>query len=391
MVLGASVALGGGFQLNEHGARAMAQGGAFAARAYDPSAIYFNPAGLAFQQGRSFYLGTTFIMPKVSFYGPLQNNSIEETKMNDQTFTPINLYGTYEVSDKIHVGIGVYNPYGLGTEWPDDWVGKFLTTKIDLQSFYISPTIAYKVSDQLAVGAGFNYVTGSVTLKRIVSDPFDPHAETTIDLSATGMGFNAGAIFKVTKELSAGASYRSSVKLDAKGTANFDPARPIYPIGDANATITLPATAFAGLAYKVMDNLEIEGDLQYIWWSSYKELAIEFKADPSKNVTSPKNYRDTYILRVGGEYTMDDLQIRAGYLQDRTPVKGAYVDPLLPDANRNGYNIGLGYKISETFNVDVSYLFLKFAQRKVTGTVADFDGTYNSTANLVGFDLAIHY
>ena len=390
MSLGTAAAFAGGFQLNEHGARAMAQAGAFAARAYDGSAMYFNPAGLAFQKGRSVYLGATMIIPEVSFYGPLQDNSNEETKMVDQKFTPINLYGTYEISDQFHFGIGVNNPYGLGTEWPDDWAGRFISTKIDLQSFFISPTLAYKVNDQLSVAAGYNYVTGDVTIKRVVSDPFDPHAMVTIDLTSTGSGFNAGAMYKYSKELSVGASYRSSVKLDAKGTANFDPARTAYPIGDASASIELPATAFVGLAYQPMANLELEGDYQYVGWSSYKELVVTFAKDNSQSV-SPKNYRDTYILRFGGEYTMNAFQFRAGVLLDHSPVTGKYVEPLLPDANRTGISAGVGYKLTESINVDLAYMFLKFDQRKATNTAVNFDGTYNSIANLIGLNFGIQY
>jgi long-chain fatty acid transport protein len=310
--------------------------------------------------------------------------------MVDQTFTPINLYGTYQVDDRIHVGIGVNNPYGLGTEWDENWPGKFITTKIDLMSFFISPTIAYKINDELSVGAGFNYVTGDVKIRKF-EHTFDPAAKVSIDLSGTGYGYTAGVIYKITKEISVGASYRSSVKLDAKGTANFDPPRTAYPIGDASASLELPATGFVGVAYKPIENLEVEADYQYIGWSSYDKLTIEFKANPTKNTTAPKNYRNTYILRLGGEYTMGDVQLRAGYLADRTPVKGAYVDPLLPDANRNGANLGVGYKFNEMFSVDVAYMFLKFDQRKVTGTVVNFDGTYNQSANLIGVNLLIHY
>src|SRR5512135_1746967 len=84
----AAAAFGGGFQLNEHGARAMAQAGAFAARAYDPSAMYFNPAGLAWQDMPAFYGGVTAIIPTTSFYGPLQNNSNQMTEAPAQFFNP---------------------------------------------------------------------------------------------------------------------------------------------------------------------------------------------------------------------------------------------------------------------------------------------------------------
>jgi len=383
------IALGGGFQLNEHGARAMAQGGAFAARADDPSAIYFNPAGLGFQ-GSSVYLGTTFIMPKITFYGPTDISTTKETKMVDQTFTPINIYGTYELTDNIHIGIGVNNPYGLGTEWPAHWIGQTKTQKTDLASYFITPTIAYKVSDQFSIGAGFNYVTGKVTMKIATPIPFDaPLPIVNLDLSATGVGFNAGLIYKFIPDLSLGISYRSSVKLDASGTAKFDPNYTILalPNGDATASITLPATGFVGVACGVTKNLEVEADYQYVGWSSYKELAIGFKADPTKNEVMTKNYQDTYILRLGAEYTINNVQLRAGYLYDHSPVLTEYVDPMLPDANRNGYNVGIGYKICERWRVDASYFFLKFDQRKAVNTVINFDGIYNMTATLIGIDI----
>jgi long-chain fatty acid transport protein len=386
-------AFAGGFQLNEHGSRAMAQGGAWAARAYDGSAIFFNPAGLAFQKGTSIYLGSTIIMPTATFFGPLP--SVKETKMVDQVFPPINVYASYALNDNLVLGLGVNNPFGLGTEWPDNWVGNQLSVKVDLKSFFFTPTLAYKLSDQLSVGGGVNIVTGEVTLSRY----YIPGVKVELDLSATGYGFNLGALYKVTPEISVGASYRSSVKLDATGTALFTPDIPnTTPSGDAAASLELPSTAFFGVAYKVMDNLEIEADYQYVGWSTYKELLIEFKKDPSKNSKNPKDYENTYIIRVGGEYTMDAYQFRAGYLYDNSPVATKHVDPLLPDANRNGFNVGLGYKVNENLSFDVSYLYLAFDQIKAVGTdfdnngnpgqtYGDFDGTYNAAANLFGFNI----
>lgn len=395
-LLATAIALGGGFQLNEHGARAMAQGGAFAARANDASAIFFNPAGLA-GVGNSVYFGATFIMPKATFFGPIRNandpNIQNETKMVDQTFTPINVYGTYAVTSDLHVGLGVMNPYGLGTEWDPQWVGKYITTKIDLQTFYFTPTVAYKITDQLAVGVGANIVTGGVKLSR-AKNVINTDTKVTLDMTAkTAYGFNVGVQYKATQDVTLGVSYRSTVKMDASGPATFDPNFTIVNVVNDNvsASLELPATGFVGVAYKVMPNLEVEADYQYIGWSSYKELNINFQNDPTKNVISPKNYKDTYMIRVGGEYTLEALKLRAGYLYDHSPVDAAYVEPLLPDANRNGFNIGAGYQITSALSVDVSYLFLKFDQRKAENTAIQFDGTYNMTANLFGIDFGYSF
>lgn len=388
LLLASAPAFAGGFQLNEHGARAMAQGGAWAARAYDGSAIFFNPAGLGFQTRNSLYIGSTIIMPTATFNDV--NRANKKTDMVDQVFTPINVYGTYRINDDINVGLGINNPYGLGSEWPATWDGRKISVKVDLMSFFFSPTVSYKVNDQLSLGLGANIVTGNVSINRVVDvPPLFAEPTVTLDLSAMGYGFNIGALYKFTPEISVGASYRSAVSLDATGTAKFTNNNTLLnlPEGDAAASLTLPATAFIGVAVKPMENLEVEADYQFVGWSSYDKLVIEFKKDPTKNSTADKKYEDTYIIRVGAEYTMDAFQFRAGYLYDHSPVLPKYVDPMLPDANRNGLNVGVGYKFSENLTLDLSYLNLLFDQAKAEGTDNGFDGTYDANANLFGFNV----
>ncbi len=385
-------ALGGGFQLNEHGARAMAQAGAFTARAYDPSAMYFNPAGLAWQDMPAFYGGVTAIIPTVSFYGPLQDNSNQKTEAPAQFFNPINFYFVFPALEKLHMGVGVNNPYGLGSKWPDTWVGRYLTTNVELQTYYFSYSASYKIADDLAVAAGFSYVLGTVTLDRAVAIPLlasggDPRVH--LDMSGTSAGWNVGVLYKFDDQLSFGATYRSSVKMDANGTATFNPYYGTLhlPQGGVSASITLPATGYLGVAYAINSDIQIEADYQFIGWSAYDQLAFTFQADGSK-VIQPKHYNDTYILRLGGEYKWsDDLRLRAGYYYDHSPVDAAYVDPMLPDANRSGLNVGFGYNFTKNFNVDVAYLFILFNERKAENTVINFDGTYHTRVNLIGVDL----
>jgi len=394
LVVSASSLYAGGFQLNEAGARAMAQANAFAARANDASAIFFNPAGIAFQPGHSVLFGTTIVAPSVSFYGPIVDGNdpaiSTESKLNKQIFPPINVYGKFQITDDLHAGIAINNPFGLGTEWPEDWVGRFITTKISLETFFITPTVAYKLTDRLSIGGGMNYVFGSVLIKRAVSvtSVYVPESPiVTIDMSASGgIGWNVGAKYILSDDISLGASYRSAVTIDAEGTADFTPnyAALKLPVGDASASLTLPATGFAGISYKVMKNLEIEADYQFIGWSSYDTLAVDFAADASKRSASPKMYEDTYILRFGGEYTMDDWQFRAGYYFDHSPVQTEYLEPILPDSDRHGFNIGAGYSFTKNLRMDMSYMFLKGVQREAVGTEINFNGTYNTYVHLLG-------
>ena len=402
----------GGFQLNEHGARAMAQGGAFCARASDASALYFNPAGLSFQRGFQVMGGATLIMPSYTFYGPSNLQRNDKWEMESQLFYPPNLYITNTWNDGLlsgfAAGIGLNVPFGLGTRWADDWIGKAVTREIELQTFYITPTVSYAINDMIAVGAGANIVLSNVNLRRAVPN-FSP--EMGLELEGTGktaVSWNAGLMFRPMDDVSIGLTYRSNTPIDFEGTASFI-SRPnsvaaLFPGGDVLTGIDLPATWYAGVAWMPMENLELEFDYQGIGWSSYDKLTIDFVNDATTDpvikqadVTSPKNYEDAFILRFGGEYTLPllGLKLRAGYFYDSNPVPDAHLEPLLPDADRHGLNIGAGFNLGSNLTVDVAYLNLMFLNRTTTATSAPdgvyLDGTYTGNAQLFGLDITYRF
>ncbi len=372
----------------------MAQAGAFAARASDASAVYFNPAGLAFQMHNSVYLGSTVIAPDIDFYGPSNLGSNKKTSMVSQFFTPVNAYIHYGISEDLHIGFGIFNPFGLGTEWDPQWEGRRINIKADLQTFSFTPTVAYKVSDNLSLGFGMNIITGSVKLKQEVAGVPVGNTPPIVELELTGnnIGFNAGLLYKFSETESFGASYRSGTKVEGTGSATFTPNYPSLnlPQGDVSGNLELPATAFIGFSGSPMENLVVEVDYQYIGWSSFKELKIDFKKDQSSTI-QPKNYENTYIVRAGGEYSMDELKLRAGYLFDNSPVPQKYVDPILPDADRHGWNLGAGFNIAESVSIDAAYLFLKVRQNTVTNTETAFDGTYNAIAHLFSINIGYSF
>src|SRR5690606_33700655 len=84
---------------------------------------------------------------------------------NDPSFVP-HVYATYGFNERFAAGLGVYVPYGLGTQWPLDFDGRFLGFDNSLQSIYVQPTVAYRITEQLSVGAGFTYVIAGVELNR---------------------------------------------------------------------------------------------------------------------------------------------------------------------------------------------------------------------------------
>lgn len=413
----ASVAFAGGFQLNEVGARAMGMGGAFAAQANDLTALYFNPAGLAYQKGFGAYLGATMILPKSS--NTLTATGVA-TDMVSQTFFPPNAYFGYGFDNGLAVAVGVFSPFGLGTEWPATWSGRYYAVKADLQAFMVNPTIAYKINEYLMVGAGVSWMYSKVKFNYNIATysallPGPPYVvpsatdgTVTLDANGNAFSFDVGAIAKPIPALSIGVSYRHTTKTDLSGDATFSSMQvlaPFFPGGTGAATIKFPNQIFAGIAYNVNDNLTLEFDYQWVGWSSYDSLIVQIPTGPVAPLPAPlggprplqtssraeKAWNDTYLLRFGGEYRMREWSFRLGFIYDATPQPNKTVEPLLPDANRVEGTVGVGYKFDRHWSVDVAYQFISFSDRTVTGTTTGdlnkFPGTYKNSANLIGLSV----
>ena len=390
-----------GFQLNEHGAKAMAMGGAFAGLANDLSAFYFNPAGLAFINGTNVAAGTALIAPSAAFRGPAP--AIDETKVNSKLFTPVHFYLSHQLSDKLVVGFALNNPFGLGTDWDENWVGRFMAIKTEVRVFAFHAVAAYKLLDNLSLSAGFQYNYADVEIsKKQKLAPFN--GEAYVDLKGTAksaFGFVLGALWKPTQALSVGVSYRSQVKhsfegdVVTTGPAQLSASLPNAPI---KADLTTPAQLTGGIAYKFTPSFVMTADFQYVWWTSYDYLTVKYASNDQVLTSSERLYKDVWIARLGAEYKYSkNLDIRAGFLYDKNPIEDNKLDPTLPDSDRLGFSAGLGYRLTDAISIDLAYLFLRFMERTITDSgesysgsgFAPMNGTYNSYANL--FSLTFNY
>ncbi|MCF6270814.1 MAG: outer membrane protein transport protein [Melioribacteraceae bacterium] len=386
-----------GFQINDQGARGMAMASAGAALAFDASTLFYNPAGLSQLSGTQIMFGTTLVKPSSSFRGV--SPEIDEVSKEPALFTPINLYVSHQLNDDWAIGFGVNNQFGLGSEWDENWIGRYLTIKTQLTTFYLTGGASYKFSDKLSVGLSASYVIGSVEiLRKSRLDPFD--ADATIDLSGTGNSFAyaLGLLYKPSDLISIGLNFRSTTKIEFSGSADItapSALKSLLPSGNITAPITLPLNATIGLALTPSDEWTITSAFQYVGWSSYDKMEVTFTdSDPDYVSTSLRNSEDSWIARLGAEYSMSsDLDLRGGLFYDKNPAQDEWLEPSLGDADRSGITLGVGYKVSSNITIDLAYMFVRFVERTITNSkvdytsgVAGFNGTYNSTANLLGIN-----
>lgn len=380
------VAYSNGFQINEQGAKALGMGGAFVAQADDPSAVYFNPAGITQLDKFQFSLGVSPIAPFATFKS---DQTGKETDAEKNVFYIPNFYATLKMTDSLSFGLGIFSNFGLATEWPKDWQGRYITggTKADIKSITINPNIAYKVFNNFSIAAGIDIQKMDITLENMLK--IVPYGSTYILLNSDGfsslegkddwaVGWNVAAHYKVTENWNIGASYRSKIKHKFKdGTLNMDlpagknlsdnstTAMSIQKSGSAD--LELPDIFYIGTSYK-LGKFTFELDGQWTGWSSYDKLRVDFK-DGSAPVEKPKKWKDVWAYRFGAQYKVNDiLSLRAGIIRDNSPIPDDTVDPLVPSGDRWLYALGFGLNFTN-WTFDFAYNYMDDEGRKFNNSV----------------------
>ncbi len=408
VVFSAELCSASGFALYESSARGNALAGAVVARADDPSALFFNPAGITQLPGLQMMAGATAIMPstKVTTYSP----KAVTTKTEDNTWIPPHLYATYQATDKVWLGLAVFSPFGLGTEFPSDWPGKYNSYEAVIKTFTINPNIAFKVNDKFSFALGLDLMSFDLDLKRkIDTKPFGGFGDVNRELEgdSLGMGFNVALHGRPFDWLKLGFSYRSQVTQHVTGDAKFlKPARfPNVPpfssaFNDTSASgsITLPDEFFFGAAFYPTKDFSVEVGAIWTRWSTYEALTISYGTPPlpggGRVYSDPKDWSDVWRPFIGFEYKAADwLDLRAGYAFDQEAVNQQYADYLVPANNRHLFSFGPGFHW-RNWSLDLSYTYLLITDRD--DVPAHEPGVLpssfsNGYANMVGVSLGYKY
>ncbi len=389
------MAMAGGYQVNLAGQRQIGMGHTGTGLALDNASIFFNPGAMSHIRENGVTIGGSAIFSKIAYRAIEPSNA--EARTDNPAGTPFQVYGTFGITEKLKAGLGVYTPFGSTVKWGNTWTGRFGLEQLKLSAIYIQPTLSYKISDKLGIGAGFTYVLGSVNLQRSipVQDQQGNYGHAELDGDATGVGYNLGIYFAPTEKISLGLSYRSRVDVDVEeGDATFRVPASLdarFPDTKFAASLPLPASLTLGIGIKPTDKLTLAVDVSHVGWSAYKSLRFDYEqpvngADFTENA---RNYEDSYIYRIGAEYNVTDaLALRAGAYYDSSPVEEGYLTPETPDADARGISGGIGYNLSEKLSIDASFLYINRKERTdLSDKSGGIGGTYKAVAYIPGIGL----
>ncbi len=417
----------GSFQLptdNAAGwARANAGGSLFA---NDPTAVYNNPAAMAFFTSPVMQVTGTAIRPSAKFQGEFkdqQGNPV--TGGNPDGFgkflTFPNMAFAAPINDRVALGGSLSVPFGLVSEYNPSWQGRYFGTKTSVQSIALSFSAGFKVNDQFSLGLGvvgqrtkaqlntFLDPTGTASAlfgAPIAGAPQSEDVQLNVTLKKSmAFGYFVGAEFKPSSQDSIGLSYHSRINqtlgghyrlygseagmgLIGLGPALFpDRGLPILNVdGDsANAVLNTPAFASLDWVHDVNDKFTLATSVKWTQWSNFANLTLTSQGNVL--VTLPQSYKNSFVFGLGGDYRVNDQwTLRAGIGYDQSPSNIVSRDPRIPDGSRRLLGVGFGYQASDRMVVDFGYQhqFVKDAQVRMTNQLGLGAGTMDGKFKVHG-------
>jgi long-chain fatty acid transport protein len=409
----------------------------------DGSSMFFNPAGIAHLENKVVNAGVTFIAAGGNF---THQETGERDDLNRTAIPVPTFYLGIPLKNRLALGLGVFAPYGLETEWDETAQGRFLGYNSKVAAIYIQPTVAYKVNDWLSIGGGVDFNVVSVELKQHLdlSEQIVPgsslsfaafgvpnrtdFADAQLEGHGTTIGYNLGIMAKATDWISFGVRYLSrqkatidggEVKISQIETDLFVPVDVPLPTGtvpagtpvdalvaplfadggtlsdqSANTVLRFPEQLVLGTALQVSPQIKLLLDYQYTNWAVFEALPIEFERIGT--VTLQENFVATHGLRLGGEYAFSgDTQLRLGFLTHGAAAPAETVTPNLPEGPRSEITLGFGTKITKGLRFDFAYQYIDQANRRgrstdggtETPTAGVNDGLFEFDAHLFGLSL----
>lgn len=322
-------------------------------------------------KGRQLSVAIHAIDPSSSFHN---TNSVkagaaplgdEGGDIGDLALIP-NIYYSQEIQPSLFMGISVNTPFGLKTEYDNQWIGRFQALKSELKTININPSIAYQVNDKLAIGGGISAMWAQAELSKALNTGTGDTVKVKGD--DWGFGFNLGAIYQATPDTRLGLAYRSEVKqkLDGTSSSSFKgaDANPLTSLNTGiKADLTLPESLSLSALSHLNAKWDIMADVTWTGWSKFQDLKIVRDNGSTLNDTT-ENWHDTMRYSVGVSYQYNDkLKLRSGVAFDEEAIDDQYRTARIPGNDRTWLAFGASWQAFEHDTIDIGYahLFIKDA------------------------------
>jgi long-chain fatty acid transport protein len=390
--------------------------------ATNPTALYYNPAGIGFAEGAQLYLDGQLALRSFKWTHAQGEGDVAEPTgfdgANYGTASAFNVFGGPMAGASIHVGdfafgVAGYAPFGgqvhfdrmerfASTMYPGaaDGVARWHGYEASAMTIYGTLGAAYRIGP-LSMGASGNLILSSMTLHRAQSlsgnagiNDLDSEGRTHLDASGVHASFGLGALFEaIENTLWLGLSYQAQpglgeMVLHGKLRVVQSVVEPGEP-GEQEVDVhqALPDVYRLGARFRASNKVELRLAADLTRWSLMQTQCVGIQgqrcavtpdggAAPNSGVVLNSNrfWQDSIGVRAGGSYWLvSTFEAFLGLGYETAAAPDTTLDPVLADANNLSVTAGGRLQFADTWFAALSYTHLQFFTRDNTGksTLAD--------------------
>jgi len=352
--LGSETAFAGGFTNNSVGSKSILMGAAFTGIADDASAVFFNPAGLAFPARRGWNSDTYAMYGLTGF--EYERNGVKD-KSDEQFLIPGFLVA--RSGARWSFGVGMYTPWaGGGTDYKN-----FQDSGYDYKNASAftacTPAVAYKIRPDLSVGASLSVFYGVMKLK--YQDPVTLNPVKADYSGIAGVSGQIAFMYVPVETFKIGFSARSKFPVDLHGDMRIAGVK-----HQSRVEFDLPPVFSLGVGYKPWSGVTLGLETTYLMYGNLDEITFDTDDLPTNEV--PTHYKDTWEFKVGGEYwATERLAVRAGFFFTEGATKLEYLSPASNDLDLLIPGGGLAYRVTDALEVSVGLTYIYGLTREHAG------------------------
>lgn len=358
----------GGFAIREQSA--YGQGSSFAGIAAGGalSAMFWNPAIITQYKGKTVEQDVAGILPSASHSYTTATLAGIPAFANAPGNSGISAlvpsgYSSWQLNDRFWVGMSVNAPFGLGVRFPHQWAGSAYGQSSKVETYNLSPTVAYKINDMISVAFGVQAQYMKVSYDAFLA--VNPLIG-AVNGAGWGWGWTAGVTLTPLPKTVIGIGYRSAIDQKINGSLDVPAGIPFTTRGSVNLTLSLPDMITVGLRQGIGDRFTLLAGVEWANWSRIGTASLLQPNGSSATiggtaVNFPFQYSDGWFYSLGGEYALNPAwTVRAGIAYEKSPITDNVRTPRLPDNDRMWYSVGATYKPASLrgFTFDAGYSFI---------------------------------
>ena len=372
----AQTAYAGGLYLYETGIPDVSTAFAgLAARAEDASTAFSNPAGMTRLTGTQMLVGIQPLIIEAEFDPGSGTTAGGGDGGNAGGIMPAGgSYFVFDTSEKCKIGLSLNSFAGLGLDYDDDWAGRYYVQNTVLTTFALSPSIGFRVSDKLSLGAAVHFVYGSTETKVAVNNvlPALPDGSMKIEDTTFGIGGRLGVLVEPRSDLRIGLVYQTPIQLDFSDSPDFDNLGPglafLAPraLDTIDMSMTLPQQVMASVMFQATDKLDLMANVGWQDWSEFGQDIVSVHTAGQNELTTSIDYDDTWHFAVGARYALTpQWRVSAGVAYDSSMADDDTRSPTLPVDRTWRYAGGVHYAWSEDLKLDLGYEYIDTGKAEI--------------------------